>query len=99
MASSTSPFAREIESIDDAPDYLRGQYAENWTHVHSIDWWRRHWEKPALVNVECAEPLPESRALLRDYVAGRGRRGPIMQAAPHDRDGLLTLFRFVARKR
>ena len=95
-------FAREIRSIEEAPEYLRAQYATNWSYVHSIAWWRRHWEKTGLVDVQCAETLPESRELLRDYVKGRPpgqHENPIMQAVPHDHDGLITLFRLVARKR
>jgi cyclopropane fatty-acyl-phospholipid synthase-like methyltransferase len=95
-------FAREVRSIEDAPEYLRAQYAKHWTYVHSLSWWRRHWEKTGLVDVQCAEPLPESRELLRDYVNGRPpgqHENPIMQAVPHDFDGLITLFRLVACKR
>jgi cyclopropane fatty-acyl-phospholipid synthase-like methyltransferase len=95
-------FAREVRSIEDAPEYLRAQYPKNWSYVHSIAWWRQHWEKTGLVDVQCAEPLPESRELLRDYVAGRAPgqdENPIMQAVPHDDDGLIVLFRLVARKR
>jgi cyclopropane fatty-acyl-phospholipid synthase-like methyltransferase len=64
-------FAREVGSIEDAPEYLRVQYAKNWSYVHSVAWWRQHWEKTGLVDVQCAEPLAESRELLRDYVRGR----------------------------
>src|SRR5450631_1818573 len=54
-------FAREVRSIEEAPEYLRAQYAKHWSYVHSISWWRQHWEKTGLVDVQCADPLPESR--------------------------------------
>jgi cyclopropane fatty-acyl-phospholipid synthase-like methyltransferase len=95
-------FAREVRSIEDAPEYLRAQYPINWSYVHSIAWWRQHWEKTGLVEVQCAEPLPESRELLRDYVTRRSpgqNENPIMQAVPHDHDGSIMLFRLIARKR
>jgi cyclopropane fatty-acyl-phospholipid synthase-like methyltransferase len=95
-------FAREVRSIEEAPEYLRAQYAKHWSYVHSISWWRQHWEKTGLVDVQCADPLPESRELLRDYVKERSpeqHENPIMQAVPHDHDGLITLFRLVACKR
>ena len=93
---------RELLSIDDAPEYLRPQYAKHWSYVHSIEWWQTHWEKTGLVEVQCAELLPESDDLLRDYVLDRPPEqdaDSIMRAVPHDDDGLIALFCLVARKR
>jgi Methyltransferase domain len=45
-------FAREIRSPEEVPDFLRALYAKHWTYVHSIAWWRRHWEKTGLVDVQ-----------------------------------------------
>jgi hypothetical protein len=73
-----------------------------WSYVHSIEWWKQHWEKTGLVDVRCAELLPESGDLLRDYVRGRAPEqdeDPIMQAVPHDDDGPIALFCLVACKR
>jgi hypothetical protein len=52
--------------------------------------------------VQCAEFLPESGVLLRDYVEGRAPpqdEDSIMRAIPRDHEGLIALFRLVARKR
>jgi len=95
-------FSREIASAAEAPAFLRPTFARHWSFVHSIGWWRRKWEKTGLVDVVAAEPIPESRALLREYVADRAmadRRDEIARAAAMDREGLLELFRLVARKR
>src|ERR1700733_13115934 len=84
-------FTRELRSIEEAPDYLRPQYAKHWSYVHSVQWWKQHWEKTALVDVQCAELLPESDALLRDYVRGRlpeQDEDSIMRAVPRDHEGL-----------
>jgi cyclopropane fatty-acyl-phospholipid synthase-like methyltransferase len=94
-------FTRELRSIEEAPSYLHPQYAKRWSSVHSVAWWKQHWEKTALVDVECAEPL-ESDELLRDYVRGRPPEqdeDSIMRAVPRDREGLISLFCLVARKR
>lgn len=93
---------RELRCIDDAPEYLRPQYAKHWSYVHSIEWWQAHWEKTGLVEVHCAELLPESDDLLRDYVLDRPpeqEENSIRRAVPHDHDGLIALFCLVARKR
>jgi cyclopropane fatty-acyl-phospholipid synthase-like methyltransferase len=95
-------FTRDVRSIEDAPDYLRPQYQKHWSYVHSIDWWTRHWEKTGVVDVRCAELLPESGDLLRDYVRGRPPdqdEDSIMRAVPHDHQGLIAIFCLVARKR
>ena len=95
-------FTRELRSIEDAPEYLRPQYAKHWSYVHSVEWWKLHWEKTGLVDVQCAEILPESDDLLSDYVMGRPPEqdeDSIMRAVPRDDEGLLALFCLVARKR
>lgn len=95
-------FTREVRSIEDAPEYLRSQYAKHWSYVHTVDWWKLHWEKTGLVEVQCAELLSESDDLLRDYVLERPpeqNADPIMRAVPPDHEGLIALFCLVARKR
>jgi cyclopropane fatty-acyl-phospholipid synthase-like methyltransferase len=95
-------FTRELRSIEDAPEYLRPQYPKHWSYVHSVEWWRRHWEKTGLVDVQYAELLPESNDLLRDYVLDRPPEqdeNSIMRVVPHDHEGLIALFCLVACKR
>jgi cyclopropane fatty-acyl-phospholipid synthase-like methyltransferase len=62
---------RDIRSIEDAPEYLRPQYQKHWSYVHTAQWWRQHWEKTGLVDVQCAELLAESNDLLRNYARER----------------------------
>jgi hypothetical protein len=67
-----------------------------------VEWWKLHWEKTGLVEVQCAELLPESDDLLLDYVLGRPPEqdeDSIMRAVPRDHEGLIALFCLVARKR
>jgi len=94
-------FAREIAGADDAPPYLRPTFGKHWSFVHSIDWWKSAWERTGLVDVVAAEPLAESRKLLQDYVVDRAatdRTDEIARAVIEDGEGLLQLFRLVARK-
>jgi cyclopropane fatty-acyl-phospholipid synthase-like methyltransferase len=102
LAVADIAFTREIAGPEDAPDFLRAHFGKHWSYVHAIAWWRRHWEKTELVEVDCAEALPESETLLRDYVRNRPPEqdeDAIMRAVPQDHGGLITLFRLVARKR
>jgi cyclopropane fatty-acyl-phospholipid synthase-like methyltransferase len=95
-------FTREIGSVHDAPEYLRPQYQKHWSYVHSLAWWRQHWEKTGIVDVRCAELLPESHDLLRNYVRDKSPEqdeDSIMRAMPHSDDGLIALFCLIASKR
>ena len=61
-------YSREIERADQlAPEY-RAVWKADWWSVHSIDWWRRLWEKSGLVEVLLAELLPESELIKQDYI-------------------------------
>jgi hypothetical protein len=83
-------FRRDVRSIEDAPEYLRPQYQKHWSYVHSVAWWTQHWEKTGVVDVRCAELLPESEVLLRHCVRDRPPEqdeDSIMRAVPHDDDG------------
>ena len=63
-------YSREIESADQlAPEY-RAMWRADWWSVHTIDWWRRLWEKTGLVDVKVAELLPESELIKQDYIDG-----------------------------
>lgn len=95
-------FTREIRKIDEAPQYLRDDYPKHWSFVHTVPWWKNHWEKTGLVDVRFAGPMAESEALLQDYLAGRlpGRsEDAIMRATRQDDGRLISLFCLVARKR
>jgi cyclopropane fatty-acyl-phospholipid synthase-like methyltransferase len=95
-------FTREVASVAQAPEYLRPEFAKHWSYVHTLSWWRHHWEKTGLVDVLYAELLPESNELLRDYVRDRPpaqAEDSIMRASRSDNEGLISLFCLVARKR
>lgn len=59
----------EIRSLDQVPEAFRERWSRDaWYLVHSIPWWRWHWEKTGLVDVQRAEPVPASRAITARYV-------------------------------
>ncbi|HLQ11311.1 MAG TPA: methyltransferase domain-containing protein [Ktedonobacteraceae bacterium] len=41
------------------PDHLASRWPWDWWSFHSPSWWRRHWEKTGLVDVEVADTIPE----------------------------------------
>lgn len=95
-------FSREIRDLTGAPAFLRRTFARHWSFVHSAAWWKLTWEKTGLVDVLSSETLPESRRILFDYLRCTGAFGgenEICRAVHEDREGLIVLFRLVARKR
>ncbi|MBM2811755.1 MAG: SAM-dependent methyltransferase [Chloroflexi bacterium] len=59
--------SREIESAAELPVEARAVWEQDWWGVHTIDWWRRLWQRTGLVNVLCAEVLPESDLIKQSY--------------------------------
>jgi len=59
-------FTREVESLEQVPDFLRQDYQRYWYFIHTIDWWRKLWEKTGLVQIEAAQELDEA-ALVREH--------------------------------
>ena len=93
--------AREIPTIQDAPEFLKPTFADHWSFVHTIAWWKAQWERTGLVETVAAEPVPGSRALLADYARDRlrsNRADEIARAASLDSDEWLLLFCLVARR-
>jgi SAM-dependent methyltransferase len=48
---------QEIEGP--VPEHLREWWTQDVWCLHSAAWWRRHWERTGIVNIEVADSLPE----------------------------------------
>ncbi|MHC4600962.1 MAG: SAM-dependent methyltransferase [Planctomycetota bacterium] len=66
-------------SPDEVPHPHPPHLGEDWYWLHSVDWWKHHWERMPGLQVELVETLPEGWAswvrwheILRD--SGRARR-------------------------
>jgi len=42
--------------------------------VRSVQWWKQHWKKTALVDVQCGELLAESDEVLRAKLMSASKR-------------------------
>src|SRR6266478_4604120 len=52
--------ARLVHKIDGAvPEHLREWWTPDLWCLHSVAWWRRHWERTGLIDIECAESMPD----------------------------------------
>jgi SAM-dependent methyltransferase len=41
------------------PDHLREFWTQDVWTLHSADWWRRHWERTGIVEIEAADTMPD----------------------------------------
>jgi SAM-dependent methyltransferase len=50
-------FMRELDGP--LPVHLRPFWGQDCWSWHTVDWWRRHWERTSLVEVEVADTMPD----------------------------------------
>ena len=48
---------REIDGA--VPDHLRAWWTQDLWCLHSAAWWRRHWERTGIVDIEVADTMPD----------------------------------------
>lgn len=94
LAIACPGYRRELDN--NVPDYLRERFFhQQWNSFHSPPWWKWHWEKAGVVEVLCAEEIPEAAEIWRSNL---GPGNPDTAVIDADHDTLLTFSRIVARK-
>lgn len=48
---------QEIDGV--VPDQLRGIWTQDFCSFHPATWWRRHWERTGIVEIEVADTMPD----------------------------------------
>jgi len=48
---------REFEGS--IPDYLREVWTQDYWSFHSAPWWRRHWERTGIIDIDLADTMPD----------------------------------------
>lgn len=90
---------REIDGP--LPDHLRAYWAQDrpWS-FHAPDWWRRHWAKTDLVDVELADALPDGWRYWLDWMRAIAPDNAVEIAALEaDAGRYLGYVRVVGRRR
>ncbi|KAA9340847.1 SAM-dependent methyltransferase [Adhaeribacter soli] len=94
-------FTREIETPTQVPAFLKKDYSHYWYFIHTVDWWRKLWEKTGLVQIECAEELPAKDIVRQEYVRyfeGKTKKDAFARALAKDKNGLISFFRLIGRR-
>ena len=93
-----SGLMQEIEGA--VPEHLRSWWEPSLCCLHSAPWWRRHWERSGIVDVEVADTLPQGWQMWRDWQkTGFPDNTVEIQAVEADAGRYLGYVRAVARRR
>jgi SAM-dependent methyltransferase len=89
---------REVEGA--VPDHLRDFWTQDFWAFHSAAWWRRHWERTGIVDVESADTMPDG---WRNWLAWQRAVAPDnateIKAVEADAGRYLGYIRLIARRR
>ena len=88
---------REIEGS--VPGHLREWWTQDLWCLHSAAWWRRHWERTGIMEIELADTMPDGWQLWLDWhkVVAPGNETEI-KALEADRGRYLGYVRLVGRR-
>jgi SAM-dependent methyltransferase len=91
-------FMQEID--DGVPDHLRAWWEPTMWCLHSVAWWRSHWERTAIVGIELADTMPGGwQAWLHWQRAVAPDNAAEIAALEADRGRYLGYARLVGRRR
>ncbi|WP_206352489.1 SAM-dependent methyltransferase [Tautonia rosea] len=98
VAIAGAGLVREIDGP--VPDHLRGWWTPDLWGLHSAAWWRRHWERTGIVDVELVDTLPDGWRLWRDWLEAIAPDNTTeIGALEDDRGRYLGYVRAVGRRR
>ena len=88
---------REIEGP--LPEHLREWWTPDLWCLHSAPWWRRHWERTGIVDIEVADTMPDGCQLWLDWhkVSAPNNESEI-KAIEADQGSYLGYIRLVGRR-
>jgi SAM-dependent methyltransferase len=82
------------------PDHLRNWWTQDLWCLHSAEWWRRHWERTAIMDIDLADTMPDGWQRWLDWhrVVAPDNEAEIT-ALEADRGRYLGYVRLVGRRR
>ena len=89
---------QEIEG--EVPEHLREWWTQDmpWC-LHSASWWRRHWERTGIMDIELADTMPDGWQLWLDWLRVIAPNNEVeIKALRADRGASLGFVRVVGRR-
>ena len=83
-------FARDIDG--QLPEHLRPFWAQECWSWHPVAWWRQHWARTGLIEVECADNMPDAYEVWR-----RHEKGKDLEVVQADQGRYMGFMRVVGR--
>jgi cyclopropane fatty-acyl-phospholipid synthase-like methyltransferase len=89
-----------MQEIDDAlPDHLREWWTQDLWSIHSAAWWRRHWERTGIMDIELADSMDDGWQRWLDWQrAAAPDNHAEIKAVEADQGSYLGYVRLVARR-
>jgi SAM-dependent methyltransferase len=98
IAIATAGVIREVDGP--IPEHLRPWWTPDFSAFHSADWWRQHWERTGLVDVEVADSLPDGWRLWLDWHRCVAPENAVeIKAVEDDAGRYLGYVRVIGRRR
>jgi cyclopropane fatty-acyl-phospholipid synthase-like methyltransferase len=98
LAIAGAGLLREVDGA--VPAHLRAWWGQDFWVCHSAAWWRRHWERTGIVDVELADTMPDGWTLWRDWQKAVAPDNAVEIAAlDADAGRYLGYVRLIARRR
>lgn len=82
------------------PDHLRAWWEPSLCCLHSAAWWRQHWERTGILDIELADTLPDGWRLWKEWQTVVAPENAVeIEALEADRGSYLGYVRLVGRRR
>lgn len=82
------------------PDHLAGWWTPDLCCLHSAAWWRKHWERAGIVNVDVADTMSDGWKLWIEWQRAIAPENELeLRAIGDDRGANLSYVRVVSRRR
>jgi cyclopropane fatty-acyl-phospholipid synthase-like methyltransferase len=82
------------------PEHLRPMWSNDFCCLHSADWWRHHWSRTGLVDVELADAMPDASQIWTHWQRKNSPENTVeINAVDEDAGRYLTYIRMTARRR
>ncbi len=92
-AGQTREFAESV------PEHLRRLWTQDCWCLHTAAWWKRHWQRTRIVEVESAETMPDGWRVWLDWHKAAHPKNTIeIEALEADRGEYLGYVRMVGRR-